>query len=175
VNACHGWNDRLLDCALGGIDPAAVAKVEDHLAGCVACTAALADLRAREQQIGAALGQLVRGAEPSAGFRARVLAAARAPVAPAVRQPAWKGVLAAVAVVLLAVVFLPALAERWAALSQMESVTPSLSAWRSPTDSLLRSSTDELLRSPPRLGEFYFPLDSLRTEAGDENGGNNES
>lgn len=176
MNACHRWYDLLLDNAVGGLDPAAAAKVEDHLASCAACAATLAQLRAREQQIGAALGQLVRGAEPSAAFRARVLAAARAPVAPAVWQPAWKGATAAVAVLLLAAVFLPALAERWAALSQTKPAAASLSAWRSPTESLLRSPANELLQSTPRLGEFYFPLDSALADAGDDNGGtDNES
>ncbi|HKZ53458.1 MAG TPA: zf-HC2 domain-containing protein [Candidatus Acidoferrales bacterium] len=176
MNACHRWNDLLLDYAWGACEPAAAARVEDHLAACAPCTATLADLRTREQQIDAALGQLVRGAEPSSHFRAHVLAAAQASAAPAAGQPAWKGALAAVAVVLLAAVFLPPLAERWAALTERRQTSVSLSEWRSPTESLLRAPAHELMQSAPRLGEFYFPLDSLFPETGSENGGtNNES
>ena len=87
-----------------------------------------------------------------------------------------KGALAAVAVVLLAAVFLPPLAERWAALTERRQTSVSLSEWRSPTESLLRAPAHELMQSAPRLGEFYFPLDSLFPETGSENGGtNNES
>jgi len=161
MTACREWKDRLLDAALG--EPAE-AKLDAHLAACPACSAALADWRAHGERLDAAVNQLVRAAEPSPAFRARVLAAAESVPAAGAAQPAWLGALAAVAVVLLAGLMLdqPASAPR--------RVTR-LSDWRSPTDWLLETPGDELLRSAPRVGDFYF---SLEPEKDSSKGGNNE-
>lgn len=176
MNACPHWNDHLLDSALGALHSSAVDQLEDHLQQCKVCSAALVELRLRRERLDTALKQFIRGPEPSPAFRTRVLAAVEASSVRTAARPAWVGTLAAVAVVVLAGVFLPSLAERWASVEQ--SAPPAvvaLSQWRSPTDSLLRSSADELLQSGPRLGEFYFSLDSLPSGMSDENGGNDES
>lgn len=157
MTACRQWKDGLLDVALGA---SATPQLEEHLRGCAACAATLAEGRARRQQLDAALGQLVRGAEPSPAFRARVLAAIETSPASAVGQPAWAGVLAAVAVVVLTGVVLPRLGERQEPASGAASIAM-LSAWRSPTESLLHSPGDDFLRSTPRLGELYFPLEPI--------------
>jgi len=162
MTACREWKDRLLDVALGA---PVEAKLEAHLGACPACAAAFANWRARRERLDAALHQLVRGAEPSPAFRARVLAASETVPAAGPAQPAWVGALAAVAVVLLAGMLLDQPA------SPPRRVT-SLSEWRSPTDWLLRTPGDELLRSTPRVGDFYFSLQPA--EAGSSKGGNNE-
>lgn len=50
-----------------------------------------------------------------------------------------------------------------------------ISEWRSPTESLLRSPSDGLLRSTPRLGNFYYELQSAPQGARKRKEGNNES
>lgn len=173
MTACRNQKDRLLDYALG---VSAVKELEHHLKGCPGCSAALNEWRGRREQLDAALLQLVRGAEPAPGFHARVLAALEAPAAPVAGLPAWAGALAAVAVIVLAAVLLPSLGERWSGLTPpSQTSVAALSEWRSPTESLLRSPADELLGATPRLGEFYFPLESLPLGRGEENGGNDES
>lgn len=177
MTACRDWNERLLDYALGGLGASAVSQVDEHLKGCPACAAALHHWRARRGQLDAALCQLVRGAEPSPSFRARVLAGVEARSALGAAGPAWAGVLAGVAVMVLVAAWLPSLGERGAGLTSPELISSAatISAWRSPTQSLLRSPADELLRSTPRLGEFYFPLQPVPAGMGQENGGNDES
>lgn len=170
MTACRDWKESLLDLALG--EPPAPG-LEKHLAVCPACSAALADLRARSRQLDAALPQLVRGAEPSPALRPRVLAAVEAEAAPTLARPAWAGILVALAVFLLAIVSLPRLADRRTRPGVPPKVT--LSEWRSPTEALLRSPGDELLRSTPRLGETYFPLETPPAGAKKNKGGNNES
>lgn len=171
MTACREWKDRLLETALGAPvhgEPVqgepADARLAAHLRACAGCAAALEELAARRAQMDAAVRQLVGGAEPSPAFRARVLAAAETLPVTGAGQPAWLGALAAVAVMVLAGVLLqpPAPAPRPA---------PSLSEWRSPTDWLLRTPGDELLRSTPRVGDFYFPLES---EKDSSQGGKNE-
>lgn len=175
--ACPQEKDRLLDVALG-VAPSP--QFAEHLQSCAACAAALADWRARRQQLDTALAQLVAGAEPSPALRARVLvltkeglAAVEAGPAPGQWRTSWVGVLAATAVVLLVGFSLPPLAERQGA--SLPSNSLSISTWRSPTESLLRSPADELLSSPPRLGELYFPLEPAPPRTGARKGGNDES
>jgi len=165
MTACKKQEDRLLDYALGALPAAAAGEMETHLAACAGCAAALVEWRGRRERLDAALGTLVRGAEPPPAFRARVVAAAETAAAKRWTQPAWAGALAAVAVVALA-----------GALLERPAVAPrppvSLSEWRSPTDWLLRTPGDALLRTTPRLGEFYFPLPPAEAES--NKGGNNE-
>lgn len=162
MNACREWKDRLLDAALGA---PAEAKLEAHLGACLPCAAALAGWRAQREQMDAALGVLVRGAEPSPDLRTRVLAAAETVPAAGPAQPAWVGALAAVAVVLLAGLLLDQPP------GPPRPVT-SLSEWQSPTDWLLETPGSEWLRSTPRVGDFYFSLEPAET--GSSKGGNNE-
>ena len=183
MTACRQWKDRLLDYVLGVLCASVVSEVESHLKACPNCSATLLDLRHRRDQLDAALAELVRGAEPSPAMRARVLAAVEAGPAPALWRPAWAGVLAAVAVILWVGFSLPLPRLRdWAAApsgrafrASPPSNSVSLSTWRSPTESLLRSPTDELLKAPPRLGEFYFPLQPAPPRTDTKKGGNNES
>jgi len=167
------WNDRLPDFVLGALPTSAAARVEAHLQKCSECAAALADLRARSERLDSALSSWVAGSAPSPGFRAHVLEAAENSPAPSLALPAWAGAFAAVAIVLLAGVLMPRVSNPGAGLEP--SAAPSLSTWRSPTESLMRHPAQEFFRAAPRLGEFYFPLEPAPKGAGSENGGNNES
>jgi len=72
---CEKWKDQLLEAALAG---ATTKDLEEHLRGCAKCSAELDEVRARAARLDALLPLVARGAEPSADFRARVLAAAEA-------------------------------------------------------------------------------------------------
>ena len=170
MSACREWNDRLLDYVLEALPASAAVEVEGHLKGCSACAAALPELRARAGRLDAALSGWVAGAAPSAGFRARVVAATENQESPSLALPAWAGALAAVAMVVLVGVWLPRFLE-----PEAGPAATSLSTWRSPTESLMRSPAQNYFRAAPRLGEFYFPLEPAPKGAGSENGGNDES
>ena len=72
---CAKWNDHLLEAALTGT---AAGGLEEHLLNCAECAKELAALRARRERLDALLPLMAQGAEPPAGFHARVLAAAEA-------------------------------------------------------------------------------------------------
>jgi anti-sigma factor RsiW len=168
--ACPDRRDQLLDSALGVLGASAVSELAMHLAACSACAAALADLRARREQLDAGLAALVGGVEPSPDFRARVLAAVEREPSQPWAAPAWAGALAALLFVVLAA---GALYRSSAPSQTFGTRAPSLTDWRSPTESLLRAPASSLLNSAPRLGETYFPLPCTRSES--NSGGNHES
>lgn len=171
MNACRSWQLRLPDYVLDALSSSATRPLEDHLHQCAACAAAAADLRQRRQQMDATLDKFFSDAEPSPTFGARVLAAAEAAPPATGWQPAWASALAGVALVVVAVVLLQPFQRRWEMRSAPVMASPSLSQWRAPTDGLLRPRPSELLNSGPRLGEFYFPLDSLSVLPTPEDGG----
>ena len=74
-NACEKWKDPLRDAALTG---ATAKDLEEHLRSCAKCSAELDEVRARASRLDALLPLVMQGAEPSANFRAQVLAAAGA-------------------------------------------------------------------------------------------------
>ncbi|MCH6554323.1 MAG: hypothetical protein IH793_09235 [Acidobacteria bacterium] len=166
---CGEWKDQLLGFAL---DASAARGLEQHLQACSACSAAMVELRARRERMDASLRLLVQGVEPSAEFRARVLAAVEAQPRHVGLWPAWAGALAAVAaLVLFAVLVGPLGPQSDPALMAAQE----LSRWQSPTETLLRSPAEELLQSAPPLGQFYFSLDPIPQGMGTEKGENNES
>lgn len=171
MTACRQWLDPLLDSALEALSTTAARSLEDHLRQCPACAAAAADLLRRRQQMDAALTQLVSAAEPSSAFGARVRAAAEASIPATLWPPAWVGALAGVALLVAAAVLLPTVGERWEAPARSQLPALSLSDWRAPTDNLLPAGSFGLLGAAPRLGEFYFPLDSLSALPLHETGG----
>ena len=173
MNPCREWKGRLLDDVLGALPAPATREVEMHVEKCAACASALVELRARHQQLELTLAHWVAGAEPPPDFRPRVLAAAEAARGLSLTAPAWAGVLAAVAIVLLAGVLIQRFGN--AGTGSTVGPTPSLSSWQSPTETLLRSPAEDFLRAAPRLGESYFLLEPAPADAGLKNGGNNES
>ncbi len=72
-NSCEKWKDRLLEAALTGTT---AKELEEHLRSCANCSAELENIRARAVRLDELLPLVVQTAEPSANFRARVLAAA---------------------------------------------------------------------------------------------------
>jgi anti-sigma factor RsiW len=176
TSPCREWNDRLLDFALGSFEPQDAAAVEAHLASCAACAAAVSELQCRAAALNSAVHQIVQGAELPSGFFARVLARLEAHPAPA--WPRWRlAVLGAgiVAVLIVGTILGPFLARRWPSLRHPAlEPTATLSTWQSPTEGLLRSSGEELLQGAPRLGEFYFRLQPVRNDRGEDKGGNKD-
>ena len=177
MSPCREWNDRLLDFALGDLEPRDAAAVEAHLAGCGACAAAVSEFQGRAAEINSAVHQIVQGVELPPGFFARVLARLEArPAAAGWRR--WRlAMLGAglVTALILGAILGPFFAQRWPSLRQpAPEPAAALSTWRSPTEGLLRSSGEELLRATPRLGEFYFRLQPVRNDRGEDKGGNKD-
>lgn len=164
MSACRPWKDSLLERAL---EAPATQGLDEHLESCPGCATALAELSTQREKLDSGLQQLVQ-ADPAPDLRARVLAAAESNPGRGV-LPAWVGAMAAVAVVLLAAFSLGTTGPRAPAANAV-----SLSAWRSPTESLLHSSAEQYLRTP-QLGEFYFPLEPRAANPRGEEGGNDES
>lgn len=174
MNPCHQWSEVLHDFALDALPVSAARALEEHLRLCIPCAAAASDLRQRRLQLDAGLSQLFSAAEPAADFRARVLAAAEASRPASTWQPAWRAALAGVALLIMASALFQLPGWRRQAANPPQPPAVSLSDWRAPTDGLLAPPSSALLNSGPRLGEFYFPLDSISTSPSHEIGGNDD-
>jgi len=176
MTACRDWNDRLLDSALGALEPSRACAVEAHVRSCAACAAALHQLRARVKEIDEALPQLVQEAQPPLGFHARLLAAIAAHSQPASRHTRWFQPMAAAGLlaVLALAILLAAPSKRRPTGTQLTPAPQALSSWRSPTETLLRCSGDQLLRSAPRLAQFDFDMPALEKNTGKKYGGKND-
>ena len=156
TNRCEKWKDQLLEAALTG----AVAKeLADHLRDCKDCAAELRELEARKARLDALLPLVTQGEQPSAGFRARVLAAAEAT---SERKSVhhwriWTLAGAATAVVVMLTVGLVRYREtaRRIQVTEVEGAQK-LAEWRAPTDTLLATPGQEILRTTPKLGESYL-------------------
>lgn len=154
------WKDGLLDLALGA-SPSR--ELEAHLKTCPTCSQALAELRARRRQMDEALPKMMQGVEPSAGFHARLMASVGEHPS---RTRSWLGLPAAIAaatVVVLAALFLISKG-RWPMSSRGRDEAPAvlvdLERWQSPTAQLLRPPVNGFVQAGPKLGKFYFPLQS---------------
>jgi anti-sigma factor RsiW len=175
MKGCPEWESRLLDFALGGLRDSEARAMESHVAICPACGGALARLRERAGDLDAAVRQLVREQQSSPSFveglSTRLKASRESPmVAARWNRPAW-----ALGILILAAILLFSSGKRQPAQKDQISFSDAtLSTWRSPTEGLLQPSAGEVPEYTPRLGEFYFPLDSRGK--GKKNGGNkNES
>jgi hypothetical protein len=152
---CAKVKDLLLEAALTGV-PGDILK--KHLQDCGDCTSEFALLQARRERLEALLPLLAREQEPSAGFRARVLAAAEsARERRSQRRRVW--ILAGAAAAIVAALTIGF------ALQRRNSRTPAegdllaaekLAEWRAPSDVLLRTPGREILRTTPRLGVTYL-------------------
>lgn len=159
MNACPSWKDRLLDHALDALDAREASQVEAHVEACPACARALAALRARRQEMDAALRGLGHAEGPPVGFRARLLQQRESAAARLPWRLAWAAVPAALVLIALATLFIRASGGGSPDIQRAEWVaTRELVEWRSPTETLMRSPIEGLLRSGPRLGEAYMPL-----------------
>jgi hypothetical protein len=152
-NACEKWKDQLLEAALTGATPK---DLEEHLRGCAKCSTELDEVRARAARLEALLPLVVQGAEPSADFRARVLAAA----GEGKRARSWRvwtlaGAAAAIVVVVMIGVNLQRRTARMIPGDEL-AAAQKLAEWRAPSDGLLATPGQEMLRTMPRLGKSYL-------------------
>lgn len=120
-------------------------------------------------QIDGGIRQLA-ASEPAAQAVLRVMAEVRA--LPQRRWvPEWKWVTAAlvglIVVALLAYVWRTG--ERRKETERALSAAATIGSWRSPTQGLLRSPIDHWLKAPPRLGEYFYPLNTDVIEKEREN------
>jgi len=157
-NACERWKDPLREAALTG---APARDLEEHLRSCTKCCSELGEMRARATRLDALLPLVARGAEPSADFRARVVAGAEAAREGKRARPwqAWAlaGAAAVVAVVLVIGVVMYRRTTQTISFSVTElAAAQKLAEWRAPSDGLLATPGQEILRTMPRLGESYL-------------------
>ena len=155
-NACESLKDQLLEAALTG---SLTAGLEEHLRTCTTCSEELDNIRARKARLDALLPLVAQGAEPSANFRARVLAAAGPPREGKRARP-WRvwtlaGATAVVVVVLMIAVTLQRRTARMIPGDEL-AAAQKLAEWRAPSDGLLVAPGQEILRTMPRLGESYL-------------------
>jgi len=155
-NACEKWKDQLLEAALTG---SLTAGLEEHLRTCAICSEEMNNVRARKARLDTLLPLVARGSEPSADFRARVLAAAGA-AGEGKRARPWRvwtlaGVTAGVVAVLMIGVTLQRRTARMI-LGDELAAAQKLAEWRAPSDGLLVTPGQEILRTMPRLGESYL-------------------
>jgi hypothetical protein len=163
-DACEKWKDQLLEAALTG---AMEKDLEEHLRGCVKCSAELDEVRARAARLNTLLPLVAQGTEPSADFRARVLAAARA-AGEGKRARSWRiwtlaGAAAAVAVVLVIGVKVQRRTARMIPVDEL-AAAQKLAEWRAPSDGLLVTPGQEMLLTMPRLGESYLNVPLKKDE-----------
>jgi hypothetical protein len=153
-NSCEKWKDPLREAALTGTT---AKDLEEHLRSCANCTAALDEIRARAAQLDALLPLVMQGAEPSADFQARVLAAGAAREGKRARPwRVWTLAGAAAAIVVLMI----GAAMYWKAAQTIPenelAAVQKLAEWRAPSDALLVTPGQEILRTMPKLGESYL-------------------
>jgi anti-sigma factor RsiW len=163
--ACEKWKDPLLEAALTGTTGEDLA---DHLRTCKDCAAELKNLEARRARLDKLLPLVAQGSEPSADFRARVLAAAEGGGINPPLQKRWRvwrlaGATATAAIVLV-------LGAWWyrgmTRKMQTEELATAqkLAEWRAPSDSLLAIPGQEILRTTPKLGKTYLNVPSKKVE-----------
>ena len=159
MKSCEQWLPELTEQALGAAPSVALAK---HLQECSACSAAFLKLKTRANQIDSTLQQLV-SAEPSADATHRILAQLPQRLRPDAWWSSRKVAVFAFAVLLIAAVSLSAVWQQRKQRADTErtlSAAASLSNWKSPTQDLLHSSYDALEAAPPRLGDYFYPLNT---------------
>jgi len=159
MKPCDRWRESLAELALGApADP----ELSEHLATCASCSAALAKMQSLTGEIDLGIRQLA-SAEPNADGATRILAE----VASRVERTRWLPSGKIIAAAFAAAVFLAAsLGVLWRLRAQRQetervlSAAARISSWKSPTRELLHSPYEILLERPPRLGEYFYQLDS---------------
>ncbi|HET8923684.1 MAG TPA: hypothetical protein VFN26_11905 [Candidatus Acidoferrum sp.] len=163
-NACEKWREQLRDTAL---TRAATKDLEEHLRSCRDCAAELRDLETRRTRLDTLLPLVARGSEPSADFRARVLAAAEA-IDRRKHGRRWRyWTLAGTTAMVAAAVIIGVNWHRQTGLpvSKEElAAAQKLADWRAPSDSLLETPGQEILRTTPKLGESYLNVPVKKVE-----------
>jgi hypothetical protein len=163
-NVCKEWKDQLLEAALTDV---MTHDFEEHLRTCAKCSGELEETRARKARLDALLPIVARGAEPSADFRAQVLAAAERGIEEKHARP-WRtwtlaGAMAAVATALIIGVIWYRGASRTIPESEL-AAAQKLAEWRAPSDTLLVTPGGEILRTMPRFGDSYLNVPVKKAE-----------
>jgi hypothetical protein len=163
-NACEIWKDQLLEAALTG---SLAAGLEEHLRTCMICSEELDNVRARKARLDTLLPLVAPGAEPSADFRARVLAAAGA-AGEGRRAWPWRvwtlaGATAVVAVFLMIAVTVQRRTARMIPGDEL-ATAQKLAEWRAPSDGLLATPGQEILRTMPKFGKSYLNVPVKKDE-----------
>lgn len=159
MNPCDHWRESLADLALGA---PAEPELTEHLAKCASCSAALAKMKSLSGEIDRGIQQLA-SAEPDVNVAARIVAEVNSRLQQTRWLPGGRSIAAAFAAAALLAASLGVL---WRLRAQHEESERALSAaggisgWKSPTRGLLRSPYETLLERPPRLGEYFYELDS---------------
>ena len=167
TNQCAKFKDLLLEAALSGTTPDALAQ---HVQLCTACGQELAALRERRHRMDALLPQLSRGAEPSPAFRARVLAAtAQFEPAPFRWPGVWALAGAAAALAVLVTGFALHRSPVGTAPEAELAAAQKLAQWRAPSDVLLQTPGQEMLRLTPVLGDSYLKISPRKGKVDHEN------
>jgi hypothetical protein len=163
--ACEKWKDQLLEAAL---TESAGEDLAEHLRACTDCATELKTLEARRARLDAVLPLVAQSSEPSADFRARVLAAVEDGGINPPLQRRWRmwtlaGATAAAAIMLVL--------GAWWYRETARTIRPDeiaaaqrLVEWRAPSDSLLATPGQEILRTTPKLGESYLNVPSKKLE-----------
>lgn len=161
-NACEKWKDQLREAALMG---ASTPELAEHLQTCAPCSAELRDLEARRARLDALLPRVAQGAQPSADFRARVLAAAEA-TGKRKRVPRWQAWTLAGAAAAIVLVIGAVWHRGTTGKIQPDELAAAqrLAEWRAPSDSLLVTPGQEILRTTPKLGESYLNVPMKEVE-----------
>lgn len=162
---CEKWKDQILEAALTGM---ATPELAEHLRTCAHCAAEWEVLEARKGRLDSLLPELVRRAEPSSNFRARVMAAAQA-ARKTQRMRRWQtwtlaGATAAAAILIALTAWYRGMERK---ISPEELATAQkLAEWRAPSDSLLTTPGQEILKTTPKLGESYLtvPVNKVKEE-----------
>jgi hypothetical protein len=160
MKPCDHWRESLAGFALGALaDPALI----EHLGKCADCCAALAKMQSLTGEIDRGIRQLA-SVEPNTHGAARILAEVGS-LAEQTRwwRPAGRTIAAACAAVVFLAVSLGVLWRHRAQREESEralSAAAGISSWKSPTQELLRSPYETLFERPPRLGEYFYKLDS---------------
>ena len=162
-NACEKWKDQLLEAALTG---SATKDLAEHLQSCASCAGELDEVRARRARLDGLLPLVAQGAEPSADFRARVLAAAESASEGKRARPwrVWTLAGATTVVVVALMVGVPLLRKNGPAVPEDElTAAQKLAEWRAPSDGLLKTPGQEILMTTPKLGNSYLNV-PLKTD-----------
>jgi anti-sigma factor RsiW len=163
--ACEKWKDPLLEAA---VTESVGGDLAEHLRTCADCAAELKTLEASRARLDTLLPLVAQGSEPSADFRARVLAAAEGGGINPPLQRRWRAwTLIGATTTTATVLVLGAWWYRGAAQKiQIEELAAAqkLAEWRAPSDSLLATPGQEILRTTPKLGESYLNVPSKKVE-----------
>jgi hypothetical protein len=163
-DGCERWKGQLAEAAL---TETLTEGLKEHLRTCVTCAEALKGLRARKERMDALLPLVAKGAEPSADFRARVLAETEALNEGKRTQPwrIWRLAGATVVVALMLMVGVRWYERTERTVSEDElAAAQKLAEWRAPSDALLATPGQEILRTMPRLGKSYLNVPAKKDE-----------